>query len=311
MRKACMLVLLLPLAACLRLTGRDVGGTIGCKDGIDIKYRWGVWIDGRNAIGGRFAYGKDYTRTMDIALSNVHHMASLPSARTGLTLELFNHIRDLLDIGWRFFPNPMFKEIKTCFEVFPPSKIASITGNVSEKDLFYEPAEAGDFNAGLTTLFANYNARIAVAKPNDALNAIADLMRHLAWMHPLSDRNGRSRLLLLQFELRRNNIGCGTMMYNNNKNIYFDSLDVYVAKIQEGIKMYNRAQESDELKKAMNASCTSWLAKNEARVCNPWLQPSSVETRVESLSDSEADALEACWARIGGVYGTSPLWWHP
>lgn len=33
------------------------------------------------------------------------------------------------------------------------------------------------------------------------------------------DRNGRSRLLLLQLELRRLKIACGTMNFNNNNNV--------------------------------------------------------------------------------------------
>ena len=70
---------------------------------------------------------------------------------------------------------------------------------------------------------------------------IARLLQNLAYLHPLDGHNGRSRLLLLQYELRRNKLACGTMMFNNNKNAYFDTLDAFTAKILEGIRVYNEA----------------------------------------------------------------------
>eukprot|EP00747_Dinoflagellata_sp_TGD_P114877 gnl/TRDRNA2_/TRDRNA2_172021_c1_seq3.p1 gnl/TRDRNA2_/TRDRNA2_172021_c1~~gnl/TRDRNA2_/TRDRNA2_172021_c1_seq3.p1 ORF type:complete len:302 (-),score=31.76 gnl/TRDRNA2_/TRDRNA2_172021_c1_seq3:49-954(-) len=284
--------LLLPIAACLQWTKTDTQGTIQCNDDIDIEKRWGVYIDGRSAASGRLAYGQNYSQTMESALSTVLHKASLPSAREGLTLEFFEFVQNLLHAEWRSLGSPLFSEVGGCFD-----KLRHIFANGTVTPflvkLAHHPANADKFKATLSSLFSRYNEKIAVAKPDDALTVIATLLRHLAWLHPLADKNGRLRLLLLQYELRRNNIACGTMMYNNNKNIYFDSLDMYVAKIQEGINMYNVAQENDF-------------------VDNPWLQPGVAKTRLRFFDDSEADVLEVCWDQEAagvsrGANGTSIL----
>eukprot|EP00747_Dinoflagellata_sp_TGD_P114878 gnl/TRDRNA2_/TRDRNA2_172021_c1_seq5.p1 gnl/TRDRNA2_/TRDRNA2_172021_c1~~gnl/TRDRNA2_/TRDRNA2_172021_c1_seq5.p1 ORF type:complete len:301 (-),score=29.69 gnl/TRDRNA2_/TRDRNA2_172021_c1_seq5:49-951(-) len=283
--------LLLPIAACLQWTKTDTQGTIQCNDDIDIEKRWGVYIDGRSAASGRLAYGQNYSQTMESALSTVLHKASLPSAREGLTLRVFEMIQNLLHAKWRDYDNPWFSEVKPCLETldsFVSRKVAPVMGK-----LLHHPANVDLFKATLSSMFSRYNAKIASVKPDDVPKVIGGLMRRLSWLHPLFDQNGRSRLLLLQYELRRNNIACGTMMYNNNKNIYFDSLDMYVAKIQEGINMYNVAQENDF-------------------VDNPWLQPGVAKTRLRFFDDSEADVLEVCWDQEAagvsrGANGTSIL----
>jgi hypothetical protein len=67
------------------------------------------------------------------------------------------------------------------------------------------------------------------------LRVLARFLRSLAWLHPFADGNGRTRTLLLQHEVRRLQLACGAMMFNNNADIYFDSSETYARKMSEGI----------------------------------------------------------------------------
>jgi hypothetical protein len=112
-------------------------------------------------------------------------------------------------------------------------------------------------------MFDHYNEEVKTCSNNDErIVALARLLMNLAYTHPLGDRNGRSRLLLLQFELRRAGIACGTMAFNNGKNVYYDTLDSYVERIKEGIQMYD-----DAMKTGKNpwASASSEFLENRSR----------------------------------------------
>jgi len=73
------------------------------------------------------------------------------------------------------------------------------------------------------------------------LRNLAKFLRSLAWLHPFTNGNGRLRNLILQRELRRLQLGCGAMMFNNNADIYFESSMVFVKKILEGIAVAKHA----------------------------------------------------------------------
>lgn len=69
------------------------------------------------------------------------------------------------------------------------------------------------------------------------LDRLARMLRHLAWLHPYRDMNGRFRTLLLQREVRNLGLGSGVSMFNNNRDVYYIALDTYKQKIIEGIHM--------------------------------------------------------------------------
>merc|ERR1719216_392384 len=119
---------------------------------------------------------------------------------------------------------------------------------VSVVDAHYFPAQPMDeqgYTEVIQELFANYSKAVNSNPPvEEALRHIAVLLQNLAYLHPLADRNGRSRFLLLQYLLRQQGIACGTMMYSNGKNIYFDTVPEIVGKIKEGIDMYTDALSS-------------------------------------------------------------------
>eukprot|EP00747_Dinoflagellata_sp_TGD_P180481 gnl/TRDRNA2_/TRDRNA2_33014_c0_seq1.p1 gnl/TRDRNA2_/TRDRNA2_33014_c0~~gnl/TRDRNA2_/TRDRNA2_33014_c0_seq1.p1 ORF type:complete len:215 (-),score=26.37 gnl/TRDRNA2_/TRDRNA2_33014_c0_seq1:38-625(-) len=150
------------------------------------------------------------------------------------------------------------------------------------------------FDNAVHNIFHHYNLLVKkFSSATQRIIALAWLLQNLAFIHPLGDENGRSRLLLLQYELRRAGIACGTMMYNNGKNVYFDTLDTFVYKIEEGIQMYDAAMSSGQ---------------------NPWEHPKPdfLKNRSARFDVPYADRLTRCWAKWNPPSdeqstGTSPL----
>lgn len=213
------------------------------------KNMWGVWIDGQNATEGHNAYGKDYTNTMSLALHQTFNLLKRDSHAKGLKVA---HFEKLASAAWggpahfRNYGNPPCSSRRLAFKCrnkLPKDRVASIMANIKDGKSDYCSTK-DHFDKPLAQMFEVYNAKIgAAADEKQTLTAVGWLMQNLAFLHPLSDRNSRSRLLLLQFELRRLNIACGTMMHSNGREIYFEPLETYVKKLSEGINMYNEAQE--------------------------------------------------------------------
>merc|ERR1712037_161447 len=101
-------------------------------------------------------------------------------------------------------------------------------------------------------------------------------------IHPLKSHNSRSRLLILQYELRRLNIAGGAMLWNYGKNIYFEALDTTVARIKEGIQIFREARQ-------------------EGFKENPWLQQGTIDRHFETIPLHDGDAaLLGCWRKVCG-----------
>lgn len=79
---------------------------------------------------------------------------------------------------------------------------------------------------------------------DDLLILLARFLRSIAWIHPFTDCNGRTRVVLMQKELRRLGLACGAMMFNNNADIYVSTTDAYVDKLKEGMQVADRVLES-------------------------------------------------------------------
>merc|ERR1712146_462172 len=91
---------------------------------------------------------------------------------------------------------------------------------------------------------------------DELLEILVSFTRSFAFLHPFSNGNGRLRNILLQRELRRLGIACGTMMFNYNKDAFVDGFSRQVSKIKEGIRMFDEAVASGK---------------------NPWLDQVTVE----------------------------------
>lgn len=128
-----------------------------------------------------------------------------------------------------------------------------------------------DASKEFSDMLSVYNADLKLAllhKGNNTqvfqqqqLHALAKFMRAMAWLHPFTDANGRFRNLLMQREIKRLGLGCGAMMYNNNRDIYFTNTSTYARKIEEAISVANDAREAERASD-----------RNKPAV-NPWLDP--------------------------------------
>jgi len=238
------------------------------------EFMWGMWIDGRNARDGPEAYGAEYSSKVKATLKALYAMPTNKEP-----LQVFLEVVDLLQAPWRrHAKNPGLSkgsEVEFCSRHMPHSYVASIMQGITVTPDETTGANKTVMVHRLQTLFEKYNIKLAESSnKDDTLRALAYLLQNLAFLHPLGDKNGRSRLCLLQYELRRLGIGRGTFMYNNNKDIYFEPLDVYVEKIRGGISMYERAATTKS---------------------NPWLDDHEQKHHQETFKRSFDDALEACW----------------
>merc|ERR1719161_2134735 len=87
-----------------------------------------------------------------------------------------------------------------------------------------------------------YNADMeTLTIKTDKLDRLASFLKDYAFLHPWGNGNGRFRALMLNHEIRRLGLGCGSFMYNNNKDLYYITKKMYVEKIKEGIAAYNTA----------------------------------------------------------------------
>ena len=217
---------------------------------------WGIWIDGKNASEGEQAYGAAYSKLMRRALLEVYRMQQkhVSTEVAAMRVQHLLHMPFLDKFGGLFdtkkAPGRNFRRAFECIQREVPQQFVTSMLQTDIDDVYdvtclpSKPCRSPllPLRHTLEQVFKSYHSKMAKAKLEDEkLRLLASLLKNLALLHPLPDRNGRSRLLLLQFELRRLGLACGTMLFNNNNNIYVDSVSVLAAKIKEGIAMYNRA----------------------------------------------------------------------
>jgi len=113
-------------------------------------------------------------------------------------------------------------------------------------------------------LIAAYNKDMKTkVEKEEKIERLAQYLRDFAFLHPWGNGNGRFRTLQLNHEVRRLGLGCGAMMYNNNKDLYFLTKETYIAKIKEGIAMYDQAITTGQ---------------------SPWVDPAVVENHKAQFS---------------------------
>eukprot|EP00933_Yihiella_yeosuensis_P016532 TRINITY_DN1407_c4_g1_i1.p1 TRINITY_DN1407_c4_g1~~TRINITY_DN1407_c4_g1_i1.p1 ORF type:complete len:352 (+),score=70.74 TRINITY_DN1407_c4_g1_i1:60-1058(+) len=239
---------------------------------------WGVYIDGRDASKGQNAYGLNFSQDMEAALKEVH---SFPADLE--TYEVFLKIKTLLKSEYRHgMDNPPLNEHRmNCMETHVPSSYQkAIFQNtmVDRMKAENEKGRAGDeVEELLADIFREYDKKIAESSTEDEKYlSVAILLRNLAWLHPFEDRNSRSRVLLLQSELRRLGLAGGAFLFNNGQNIYYDSEDTWIAKLKEGVEMYK-------------------LAMNDRQ--NPWLDSSKISQHLEKYKRDFDESLMTCLNR--------------
>jgi len=252
---------------------------------------WYVFLDGRDAPYGELAYGQHYALSLRKALHSVYDVAEAGDAP--LTFEFFEKIMNLLEQEWRPYPNVGAQEFDKCRGVLPPDVANTLASDMAE----FRNVEGVDAIKGnLTQVIDKYNKEQA-AERADPMGPLVTLMRRLAFLHPLGDSNGRSRLLLLQLELRRKGIAGGIVRNNNNKDVYFETAETFRRKVEEGIAAYKHAAEGGGL-------------------VNPWLLRPELGSDAHKLRCPGYTApLQACWRNVcddsTGCGGTSPSLLQP
>jgi len=267
---------------------------------------WGLWIDGRDALKGDSVYDESLMRKHNItykttimpALQYAYDSAHISASDTRFLFQARNFLgrqmlkgsklwktttnQDSLWEGrWRTDINPSTLEVKECHKTLPPSEVKKIMSTVQVVDEHYcpsRPFKVKEYEGTIMRLFDHYSSKVeSTLTRSEEIVAIAQLLQNLAFLHPLDDHNGRFRLVLLNYVLRKRNIACGAMMYNNNKNIYFETEEDYASRIEEGIGKYETAQESNFLK-------------------NPWQSSDVQEVHTQRFpAKAWTRALERCW----------------
>jgi len=209
----------------------------------DFTKQWGLWIDGRDAKDGPNAYGERFTNLMKTSHQKAAQLAQEVPAEIPLNTSHWTYLMSAVGGVWRNSNNPTCSE--NCASVLTSAQIEQFHFGLprdycGENDLLRNRHSGEKI---VSEIFATYNQKRSLG--GDGLVDIAWLMRNLAYLHPLRDRNSRSREVLLNFELRRQGISCGAMMFNYGKDIYFETWDTYVEKLQEGVVMYRKAQQSN------------------------------------------------------------------
>merc|ERR1719189_2886660 len=199
-----------------------------------------------------------------------------------LTLQHFHRIKDMVHAKWRNFENPIMHEVRNCHSTMHHEDVRHIMQDITTINRWsYQPGQPVDYSRLLIHLFHKYNHGVAgAATTDDLLVNLARLLRDIAFIHPLSGRNCRSRNLILQYELRRLNIACGAMLYNFGKNIYFDPLETTILKIKEGIQVFQEASQ-------------------EGFAENPWTRQATIDRHFDRfpLRDTDAALLD-CWRQF-------------
>lgn len=172
------------------------------------------------------------------------------------------------------------------------NQIYEINGSVPSVYEVNNAYTVEQYNNVMAHLFANYSREVSGKPGREAeLLSIAKLMQNLAFLHPLQDQNGRARLILLQYMLRQRKLGCGTMMYNNNKNIYWETAENYAKLLEEGISIHRKALDT---------------VFSE----NPWQAEETLTSHRSQFPPPEyMEKVEQCWHNVvsSGGAGTSPV----
>ncbi|CAJ1427052.1 unnamed protein product [Effrenium voratum] len=264
---------------------------------------WGVFIDGKSAGAGPEAFGANYSALMSQALRRnaASACAGAVEERARCSLEDFERsVAELKmamyqEVGLMEMDEPAgvaFRGIYHCLHrALPVEELqkmfrTDLDSVYDERCILAAGVPCRRYNVpvrqSLLRLFESYHAALDQSV-SDPLALLSSLLKGLALLHPLPDRNGRSRLLLLQRELRRLNLACGTMNYNNNNN---DSVETYTLKLREGIAMYEEAAASQR---------------------NPWLDPTKAAKHLTTFPVKFEKEMRECYQTYGPNIGVGLL----
>jgi hypothetical protein len=142
------------------------------------------------------------------------------------------------------------------------TKFAKTCGDI--ESVLLRPKSVSKTQKLFKALIKDYNKDMKTKVTHEEkIERLAQYLMDFAFLHPWGNGNGRFRTLQLNHEVRRLGLGCGAMMYNNNKDLYFLTRATYIAKIKEGIAMYDQAISTGQ---------------------SPWVDPDVVAKHKEQFS---------------------------
>jgi hypothetical protein len=236
---------------------------------------WGVIIDGKDAAQGAGAYGKSFLKPALATLSKVYEWSDAPDAKAP-DRELFERIANLHGEPFNASKGThTTKQVRQCLGKLPEDKQSKILENViAWKGLRANHERWSNKGDQMIDVLKEYNSRQKAAITyEDKVKAIAFLAQNVCFGHFLENHNGRTRTALIQYELRRLHIACGTFLYNNNRDMFFNSKDYAERKIQEGIEAHQHWEKTGQ---------------------NPWADKAKVKQHLHDFPQPKS--MVNCWS---------------
>merc|ERR1712176_1702893 len=168
-----------------------------------------------------------------------------------LHTRVIHRIKDLIHAHWRNYRYPLEKVHYCQATTMHHEEVKQVMKDITIVK-HYQSAPASHEKGLLMTLVHRYNEGVAkAATTDDLLENLARLLRELAWLHPLAD-----------------------------KNIYFETLNTTIARIKEGIQVFQEASQ-------------------EGFAENPWSRQATIDRHFEliPLRDTDGDLLH-CWLKF-------------
>jgi len=225
---------------------------------------WGLLIDGKDASGGSQAFGSSFQQPLD-SLNFVLEQTVDDDLTIELILDIQRHCcskfvlrgghgggkSPLSDFGPGCFKSMGCQARQDAIATIPPSMISITIAHYCPllyavpKVMHHNSEIVGDLTSILNTYHEASRSAPRQDKPQQTL-ILARFLKKFAWLHPFTDGNGRLRTLIAQREIRHRGLGRGAFMYNNNRDVFFISDEMYAAKIDEGIQMADLARETHQ-----------------------------------------------------------------
>eukprot|EP00746_Dinoflagellata_sp_MGD_P010239 gnl/MRDRNA2_/MRDRNA2_121070_c0_seq1.p1 gnl/MRDRNA2_/MRDRNA2_121070_c0~~gnl/MRDRNA2_/MRDRNA2_121070_c0_seq1.p1 ORF type:complete len:334 (+),score=64.61 gnl/MRDRNA2_/MRDRNA2_121070_c0_seq1:147-1148(+) len=227
-------------------------------------FYFGVLVDGKDAKQGPHVYDWDncfFPKTFS-ALQWLYSSEKTQEWSGPLTMDIIMQLHGRCCKKWNFEKegsthhaardvHPKCSNMMSCEE-----RVALLDGMWKElyqhngtkrcpKDLILLPKHRVNKQHLVKKLVKEYNQAIEDAQTEDQkLTALARLSRTWMWIHPMSSGNGRLHSLILQREVRRLGLGCGLMMFNQNKDAFVNTQDMMKGMLKEGLTMFAKSARS-------------------------------------------------------------------
>jgi hypothetical protein len=230
---------------------------------------WGMILDGKDHSKGKEAYDwhgfKDAYKALQFMLAtkpdeplewtHLMKVRNVVVPKNGKNFGWARSAQDLEGPVFRSYTCLECEHMKTLIADVPQEfwKIKMGTHQKKSADgscpdyasVFLKPKSVSTTQQTFQKLIEEYNADMEkLTDRSEKLDRLTSFLKDYAFLHPWGNGNGRFRALMLNHEVRRLGLGCGAMMYNNNKDLYYITKKVYRQKIDEGIAMYDKAMAS-------------------------------------------------------------------